>query len=176
MVVYYNPNVSVSFYLGARVIMASYNRVILLGNLTRDPEYKQLSSGQAVCRLGLASNRQFKNRATGEMVQEVCFIDVDVWGAQAERCNQYLQKGRAVLVEGRLKLDMWEQEGQKRSKHSVVADRVTFLSSGSDESSESSYSSAESSLSGHSNRPSQASQSGEVSLGEDKPFDDELPF
>ena len=109
--------------------MASYNRVIIMGNLTRDPEYKQLASGQSVCRLGLASNRQFKNRQTGDIVQEVCFVDIDVWGAQAESCNQYLQKGRAVLVEGRLKFDSWEDtEGQRRSKHSIVADRVTFLS------------------------------------------------
>lgn len=103
----------------------------MMGNLTRDPEHKQLSSGQAVCRLGLASNRQFKNKQTGAMVQEVCFIDVDVWGPQAESCRQYLSKGRAVLVEGRLKLDTWQEtDGAKRSKHSIVADRVTFLSSG----------------------------------------------
>ena len=110
--------------------MASYNRVIMIGNLTRDPDYKQLASGQAVCRLGLASNRQFKNRQTGDMVQEVCYVDIDVWGPQAESCRQYLQKGRSILVEGRLKLDTWQdQEGQNRSKHSIVADRVVFLSS-----------------------------------------------
>ena len=109
--------------------MASFNRVIIMGNLTRDPDYKQLASGQSVCRLGLASNRQFKNRQTGMMVQEVCFVDIDVWGPQADSCNQYLQKGRPILVEGRLKLDSWiDNEGQKRSKHSIVADRVTFLS------------------------------------------------
>ncbi|MCF7800292.1 single-stranded DNA-binding protein [Candidatus Babeliales bacterium] len=112
--------------------MASYNRVIMIGNLTRDPDYKQLSSGQAICRLSLASNRQFKNKQTGMMVQEVCFVDIDVWGAQAESCNQFLKKGSSALVEGRLKFDTWQDnEGQKRSKHSVVADRVTFLSSSS---------------------------------------------
>lgn len=111
--------------------MAGFNRLIMIGNLTRDPEYKQLTSGQAVCRLGLATNRQFKNRQTGSMVQEVCYIDVDVWGAQAESCKQYLQKGRSVLIEGRLKYDTWEDpNGQTRSKHSIVADRVVFLSSG----------------------------------------------
>jgi single-strand DNA-binding protein len=110
--------------------MAGYNRVVLVGNLTRDPEYKQLPSGQSVCKLGLATNRQFKNRQTGTMIQEVCYIDIDVWGPQAESCKQYLQKGRPVLVEGRLKLDTWEdQNGQNRSKHSIVADRVVFLSS-----------------------------------------------
>src|SRR6202522_2120812 len=110
--------------------MASYNRIIVAGNLTRDPEYKQLTSGQAVSRLSLATNRQFKNRQTGSMVQEVCYIDVDVWGAQAESCRQYLQKGRSVLVEGRLKYDSWEdQNGQMRSRHTIVSDRVVFLSS-----------------------------------------------
>jgi len=108
--------------------MASYNRVVLIGNLTRDPEFKQLASGQAVCRLGLATNRQFKNKQSAGMVQEVCFIDIDVWGAQAESCRQYLQKGRPVLVEGRLKFDSWQdQAGATRSKHSIVADRVIFL-------------------------------------------------
>ncbi len=109
--------------------MASFNRVIIAGNLTRDPEHRQLASGQSVCRLGLASNRQFKNRQTGDMIQEVCYVDIDVWGAQAESCRQYLAKGRAVLVEGRLKFDTWEDKnGQTRSKHSIVADRVVFLS------------------------------------------------
>ena len=111
--------------------MASYNRVIMVGNLTRDPELKQLSSGQSVCRFGLASNRQFKNRQTGSNVQEVCFIDIDVWGPQADSCSQYLQKGRQVLIEGRLKFDIWDDaEGNKRNKHTIVADRVTFLASG----------------------------------------------
>ncbi|MCK5632275.1 single-stranded DNA-binding protein [bacterium] len=109
--------------------MANYNRVIMMGNLTRDPEYKQLSSGQAVCRLGLASNRQFRNRQTDSMVQEVCFVDIDVWGPQADSCNQYLQKGRSIMVEGRLKFDTWQDNnGQTRSKHIIVADRVLFLS------------------------------------------------
>jgi single-strand DNA-binding protein len=110
--------------------MAAFNRVIIVGNLTRDPEYRNLVSGQAVCRLGLATNRQFRNKQTGNMVQEVCYIDVDVWGAQAESCRQYLQKGRPVLVEGRLKQDSWDDQasGQKRTKHSIVAERVVFLS------------------------------------------------
>ena len=111
--------------------MAAFNRVIIVGNLTRDPEYRTLPSGQGLCRLGIATNRQFKNKQTGSMVQEVCYIDADVWGAQAESCRQYLQKGRPVLIEGRLKLDSWEdQTGQKRSKHSIVAERVVFLSNG----------------------------------------------
>ncbi len=109
--------------------MASFNRVIMIGNLTKDPDYKPQPSGQAVCRLSLASNRQYKNKQTAAMVQEVCFIDVDVWGAQADNCRQYLQKGRPVLVEGRLKLDKWETDGQTRTRHTIVADRVVFLGS-----------------------------------------------
>lgn len=117
--------------------MASYNRIVMVGNLTRDPDYKQLSSGQGVCRLGLASNRQFKNRQSGESVQEVCFIDVDVWGPQAESCRQYLQKGRQVLIEGRIKYDTWQDAtGQTRSKHTIVADRVVFLNSPQDSASD----------------------------------------
>lgn len=114
--------------------MAGYNRIIIVGNLTRDPEFKQLPSGQAVCRLGLASNRQFKNRQTGTMGQEVCYVDVDVWGPQADTCRQYLAKGRPVLVEGRLKFDTWQdQQGATRSKHTIAADRVVFLASNSSE-------------------------------------------
>ncbi len=110
--------------------MAGYNRIILVGNLTRDPELKQISSGISVCRLGLATNRAFKNRQTGATMQEVCYVDIDVWGAQAESCRQYLSKGRPVLVEGRLKFDTWQdQQGATRSKHSISADRVVFLSS-----------------------------------------------
>lgn len=123
--------------------MAGYNRIILMGNLTRDPDYKQLASGQAVCRLGLASNRQFRNKQSGEMVQEVCYIDVDVWGPQAESCKQYLAKGRPVLVEGRIKLDSWQDQDDKtRTKHSIVAERVVFLSS-APESADSAYTSAQ---------------------------------
>jgi single-strand DNA-binding protein len=114
--------------------MASFNRIIIAGNLTRDPEYKQLQSGQGVCRLGLASNRQFKNRQTDTQIQEVCYVDVDVWGPQADSCNKFLQKGRPVLIEGRLKFDTWQDaQGQTRSKHSIVADRVVFLGSGNAE-------------------------------------------
>ncbi|MCX5923560.1 MAG: single-stranded DNA-binding protein [Candidatus Dependentiae bacterium] len=110
--------------------MAGYNRIILVGNLTRDPELKQISSGMSVCRLGLATNRPFKNKQTGATMQEVCYVDIDVWGAQAESCRQYLAKGRPVLIEGRLKFDTWQDaQGATRSKHSISADRVVFLSS-----------------------------------------------
>lgn len=155
--------------------MASYNRIIMMGNLTRDPELKNLASGQSVCRLGLACNRTFKNRQTGSVTQEVCFIDVDVWGVQAEHCQQYLQKGRSVLVEGRLKLDSWDQDGQKRSKHSIVAERVTFLQGGqSEEAGDSSSAHDEFAATGVA---SSARGAGEVNLkNQQKPFDDDLPF
>jgi single-strand DNA-binding protein len=114
--------------------MSSFNKVIMMGNLTRDPEFKQLPSGQGVCRLSLATNRQFKPKNAAEAIQEVCYIDVDVWGAQAESCQNFLKKGSSALIEGRLKLDSWQDnEGQKRSRHSIVADRVTFIKSGSAE-------------------------------------------
>lgn len=112
--------------------MASFNRVIIAGRLTRDPELKQIGANQ-VCRLGLASNRQFKNKQTGALEQDVCFIDVDVWGVQAESSNQYLQKGSPVLIEGRLKYDQWKDtEGNMKNRHSIVAERVVFLGSRQD--------------------------------------------
>lgn len=108
--------------------MANFNRVIIIGNLTKDPDFKQQPSGQGLCKLSLASNRQFRNKQTGTMSQEVCYIDVAVWGPQADNCRQYLQKGRPVLVEGRLKLDSWKDaEGQQRQRHTIVADNVVFL-------------------------------------------------
>ena len=110
--------------------MAGYNRIIIVGNLTRDPELRPAGASQ-VCKLGIASNRQYKNKQTGAITQEVCFVDVEVWGAQAESCKQYLQKGRPVLIEGRLKLDTWKDsnDGSQKSKHSIVAEKVIFLGS-----------------------------------------------
>ena len=165
--------------------MASYNRVIIMGNLTKDPDYKQLTSGQAVCRLGLASNRQFKNRQSGSMVQEVCFVDIDVWGAQADSCNQYLQKGSAVLVEGRLKFDTWQDnDGQKRSKHSIVADRVTFLSAANSSTDELSKNNENKEVTAKDlqkavksvSKENQSGSNGEVNFKDEKPFEDDLPF
>ena len=109
--------------------MASYNRVLLMGNLTRNPEIRYTPSGTAVADLGLAVNESFKNKA-GETVEQTCFVDVVVWGRQAETASEYLHKGSPVFVEGRLQLDQWEsQQGEKRSKLRVRADRVQFLGS-----------------------------------------------
>ncbi len=118
--------------------MANYNRVILAGNLTRDPEVRYLQSGTAVCDMSIAINRRYKT-SSGETQEETCFVDITVWGKQAEYCGQYLQKGRSVLVEGRLKLDRWEKDGQKHSRLSVVADRVQFLGGGNPNNSNTSF-------------------------------------
>lgn len=109
--------------------MASYNRVILLGNLTRDPELRYLQSGMAVTDIGLAVNDRRKN-ATGEWIEETTFVDVTLWGRTAEIAGEYLSKGAPVFIEGRLKLDSWDdkQSGQKRSKMRVVCERMQLLS------------------------------------------------
>ena len=105
-----------------------YNRVILVGNLTRDIELKYTPTGTAIAKFGLATNRSYKDNTTGELKQEVMFIDVTVFGRSAEVVNQYLKKGKKVLVEGRLVLDQWvDSSGQKRSKHSIIADKVQFM-------------------------------------------------
>jgi len=107
-----------------------YNKVILVGNLTRDVELKYTPSGTAIAKFGLATNRTYKDSVTGENKQEVMFIDITVFGRSAEVANQYLAKGRKVLVEGRLVLDQWvDSTGQKRSKHSIVAEKVQFMDS-----------------------------------------------
>lgn len=109
-------------------MMASLNEVYLIGNLTRDVDFKNLSSGSPVASLGLAVNRKYKQG--NEMKEEVCFVDITVWGKQAESCAEYLSKGSSVLVKGRLNLRSWEtDDGQKRSKLDVVAINVQFLSS-----------------------------------------------
>ena len=109
--------------------MASFNRVILIGNLTRDPELRYVSSGTAVTDIGLAVNDRRKN-ANGEWVEETTFVDVTLWGRTAEVAGEYLTKGSPVLIEGRLKLDNWEgKDGQKHSKLRVVCDRMQMLGS-----------------------------------------------
>jgi single-strand DNA-binding protein len=109
--------------------MADLNRVILAGRLTRDPEVRYTPSGTAVADLGVAISDAYRNRA-GEIVEQTCFVDVVVWGRQAETTGEYLSKGSPLLIEGRLQLDQWEnQQGEKRSKLRVKADRVQFLGS-----------------------------------------------
>lgn len=104
----------------------SVNQVILMGNLTRDPELRQIPSGQSVCSFSLALNRAYKDQS-GEWQEATDFIDCTAWGPLGERVAQYLTKGRRALVQGRLQSRSWEQEGQKRSKVEVLASDVTFL-------------------------------------------------
>ena len=106
--------------------MASYNRTILVGNLTRDPELRYIPSGTAVTDIGLAINDKRKD-ASGNWVEETTFINVELWSKTAEVACQYLTKGSPVLIEGRLKLDTWEADGQKRSKLKVVGERLSML-------------------------------------------------
>ena len=106
--------------------MASFNRVVLLGNLTRDVEVRYLQSGMAVTDVGLAVNDRRKNQA-GEWTEETTFVDVTLWGRTAEVAGEYLSKGSPILVEGRLKLDTWETDGQKRSKLKVVGERMQMV-------------------------------------------------
>jgi single-strand DNA-binding protein len=106
--------------------MASFNKVLLVGNLTRDPELRYIPSGTAVCDIGLAMNEKYKN-AKGEWVEEAVFVDVTLWARTAEVASEYLSKGSQVLIEGRLKLDTWEKEGKKQSKLRVTCERMQML-------------------------------------------------
>ena len=109
--------------------MANLNKVLLIGNLTRDPELRYTPQGSAICDLGLAINRQYTTN-DGVKKEEVCFIDITAWGRQAETCNRFVKKGSQIFVEGRLKLDSWQDKetGKNRSKINVVAERIQFLS------------------------------------------------
>jgi single-strand DNA-binding protein len=154
--------------------MANLNKVLLMGNLTRDPEVRYTPKGTAVAELGIAVNRIYSGE-NGEKREEVTFVDVTVWGRTAENVGEYLKKGRPVFIEGRLQLDSWEdkQSGQKRNKLKVVADNVQFLGSprgagsgGPDEGGETSHS-----------RPSGAGSSApSKNAPPAEPDDDEIPF
>ncbi|HVM62118.1 MAG TPA: single-stranded DNA-binding protein [Verrucomicrobiae bacterium] len=108
--------------------MASYNKVLLMGNLTRDPEVRYTPKGTAIANVGIAVNRRWTTE-TGEQKEEVTFVDIEVWGRQAETVGQYMSKGKPIFVEGRLKLDSWDDKetGQKKSKLKVVCERFQFI-------------------------------------------------
>ncbi len=139
--------------------MASFNRVILLGNLTRDPEVRYTPAGTPVATFGLAVNRRY--RQGDEQREETCFVDIVAFGRQAELVGEYLSKGRLTLVEGRLQYRTWEgEDGTKRSKHEVVAQNVNFMPGG-----------------GQSQGGGQRAQSGEPEFaGPPPPGDDDIPF
>lgn len=109
--------------------MSSYNKVILMGNLTRDPQVRYTQGGSAVAEIGLAVNRSWFDKASNSRKEEVTFIDCTLWGRDAENAGEYLAKGRSVLIEGRLQTDQWEdrETGQKRSKLKVVAESIQYL-------------------------------------------------
>jgi single-strand DNA-binding protein len=109
--------------------MASFNRVILMGNLTRDPQVRYTPGGTAVTDIGLAVNRTWFDKTTQQKREDVTFVDVTLWGRQAEVAGEYLSKGRGVLIEGRLQLDQWDDKetGQKRSKLKVVCENMTMV-------------------------------------------------
>eukprot|EP00475_Leptophrys_vorax_P033803 TRINITY_DN53749_c1_g1_i2.p2 TRINITY_DN53749_c1_g1~~TRINITY_DN53749_c1_g1_i2.p2 ORF type:complete len:135 (-),score=10.74 TRINITY_DN53749_c1_g1_i2:24-428(-) len=114
--------------------MASFNKVILVGNLTRDPQVKYTTGGTAVTEIGLAVSRQWFDKQSNQRKEETTFVDVTLWGRTAEIAGEYLAKGRPVLIEGRLQLDSWDdrETGQKRSKLRVVGENMTMLGSRSD--------------------------------------------
>lgn len=109
--------------------MANLNKVMLIGRLTRDPETRHLPSGQSVTTFGLAVNRTYRKKDSDEKVEETTFIDVDAWGQTGEVFARYMKKGRQAYIEGRLKLDSWEKDGQKQSKLKVVMEEFQFLDS-----------------------------------------------
>lgn len=153
--------------------MASYNRVILLGNCTRDPEIKYTPKGTAVTDLGLAVNRTYTTDG-GEKREDTTFVDVTLWGRTAEIAGEYVKKGRPVMIEGRLQLESWEdkQSGQKRSKLKVVGENLQLL--GSREGGAGGAGSRPAAARPASNPPSNPSESS--APADDEPTDEEIPF
>ncbi|KAA1259041.1 Single-stranded DNA-binding protein [Rubripirellula obstinata] len=145
--------------------MASYNRVIVVGNLTRDIELRYTPGGTAVADIAIAVNERRKS-ASGEWVEEVTFIDVTMWGRTAEVASEYLGKGSPILVEGRLKQERWESEGKKRSKLKVVCDRMQMLSGTTGPGDSGRSDSNQSSSSGHDNRSPQQSSASMAHAGD----------
>jgi single-strand DNA-binding protein len=150
--------------------MANINRVVLVGNLTRDPELRHTPSGTAVCSLRIAVNTRRKDGATGEWTEKPNYFDVTVWGSQGENCAQYLSKGRPVAIDGRLEWREWEaQDGTKRQAVEVVADTVQFLGGRSEGTSDA--------LQGTDNQfvPAGVSAGSDADFG-GSPTDDDIPF
>jgi single-strand DNA-binding protein len=139
--------------------MASFNRVILLGNLTRDVELKYLASGTAVAEVGLAVNDRRKDKA-GNWIDEVTFVDVTLWARTAEVASEFCHKGSQVLIEGRLKLEQWETDGQKRSKLKVMGEQLKMVGG----------------KGGGEPRQERSRPESRPTQSQETPFDDEIPF
>jgi len=150
--------------------MRGFNKVVLMGNLTRDPELRAIPSGQNVCSFSLAVNRTWKN-ASGEQQEAVDYIDCNIWGKPAEIINQYMKKGSGILVSGRLQQRSWEQEGQKRSKVEVVVEDFNFVG-GPNEGGSGSSSASNSSAS----KSTAKSESVVEDLGDEPINLDDIPF
>ncbi len=152
--------------------MASLNKVMLIGNLTRDPEVRTTPTGLTICKLGLAVNRNYTTK-DGEKREETTFVDIDAFGRQAEVLGQYLRKGRPLFVEGRLKFDQWETpEGDKRSKLGVVLDNFQFLGDNRDSDSQGAPAGYEQNSPAPRKAPTQKPAADDTDSG----FDDDVPF
>src|SRR5437588_11084264 len=153
--------------------MASFNKVILRGNLTRDPEVRYTPKGSAVCDLGLAVNRQY-TLESGEKREEVTFVDVVLWSRLAEIAGEYLKKGRPVFIEGRLQLDTWDdkQSGQKRSKLRVIGETMQLLGGRPQDAAGGAAEAGEGGQESRSSKPAPPPKTGAAA----EPDDDEIPF
>ncbi len=155
--------------------MASLNKVLLIGNLTRDPDVRMMSNGRPVCNFGLALNRSYKD-SEGNRKEEVTFVDVECYGPRAEAVGKFFTKGRAIFVEGRLKLDQWEsKEGEKRSVIRVVLDNFEFVDSKQDNTPSQQYTSqpTSSNIQSDSSSISKSSDSAEQTSSD---LDEDVPF
>jgi single-strand DNA-binding protein len=156
--------------------MASYNRVVLIGNVTRDIQLKYTPAGLAVTEVGLAMNDRRKN-AQGEWVEEAVFVDVTLWGRTAEVASEYLSKGSPLFVEGRLKLDTWEKDGEKKSRLRIVGERIQLIGSkGSGGSGAGGSGSNGRKLDGQAVDDSYSETPSSVGRGNESFGDDEIPF
>jgi len=156
--------------------MANLNKVMLIGNLTRDPELRYTPKGTAVADIAIAINRIWNNEA-GQRQEETTFVDVTLWGRQAELAQQYLSKGRGIYVEGRLQMDTWDDKttGQKRSKLKVIGENLQFLPDGRGAAGNGGNRPAQSASSAQ-QRGNDAPQGATAASGDDFPEDDEIPF
>ena len=157
--------------------MASYNRVILVGNLTRDPELRYIPSGTAVTDIGLAINDRRKDQS-GNWIEETTFVDVTLWARTAEVVCEYLSKGSSVLIEGRLKFETWEKDGQKRAKLKVIGERMQMLGGrgGGGGGSGGGGSSATSSQSSEYQQPPAEHEQPAATAAASEPAGDDIPF
>jgi len=159
--------------------MANLNKVMLIGRLTRDPESRALPSGTSVVTFGLATNRVYNSRQSGEKVEETTFVDIEAWGRTGETIARFMKKGRQIYIEGRLKFDSWERDGQKRSKLSVVAETFQFMDgNGGGSGGGGGYD--DGGYAGHGGGSAQRGQGGGAPVGASTPqddyADDDIPF